>query len=94
MRYSTAMSIRIPTLAAMIAFSASVAPAAERAHGPVSAVRFNNGASGEVTVSARIIRTAARVGAGFAPPARMTARRTTVSAADGLFVPALVYDFE
>ena len=86
--------MRIPILAAMIAFSASAAPAAERAYGPVSLVRFEKGGLVEVTVRARIIRAVARVGAGLAPPAYMIARRTTVSAADGRLVPALVYDFE
>ena len=78
----------------MIACSASAAPAADRAPGPASVVRIDKIGLAEVTVRARIIRTAARVGAGLAPPAHMIARRTTVSAADGRLVPAMVYDFE
>ena len=99
MRYSAAMGMRIPVVAAMIAFSASAASAAERTDSPVSAVRFDIRASAHAyayaKVGGRIINTSARVGADLSPPApNMIARRTTVSAADGRFVPALVYDFE
>ena len=48
-----------------------------------------------MTVSARIVRASASVGAGLGPPAPgMVPRLTLVSAADGRAVPALVYDFE
>jgi hypothetical protein len=66
--------------------------------GAASAMRSTamraEGGSAIANVSARIIR-AAVVGEGRAAPAPlMVARRTTVSAADGSAVPALVYDFE
>lgn len=92
------MEILVPSLAALIAVSttAGVVPRGVQAYvsrSPVS--RFDHGASLDVIVRARIIRSSARVGAGLAPPMpRMVARRTTVSAADGRAVPALVYDFE
>jgi hypothetical protein len=57
--------------------------------------RFGGGASASATISARIIRGAARVGPGLGPPAHaMVPRRATLSAADGSPVAALVYDFE
>ena len=57
--------------------------------------RYASGGSAQATVSARIINASARVGDGLAPPLpRMVPRRTTVSAADGGSVAALVYDFE
>ena len=59
------------------------------------AIRFGQGASATATVSARIVRGAARVGPGLpAPAARMVARQATVTAADGSAVAALIYDFE
>lgn len=86
MRYFAAMMF-VPTLSALIA-SFAAAPQSP-------AVRHDTGPSVAVAVRARIIRSSARVGAGLAPPLpRMTPRRTTVSAADGRLVPALVYDFE
>jgi len=95
MRYFAAMAMLIPTMA-MIALSSAAAQGTERVERSVSpAMRFAQGPSVEVTIRARIIRSAARVGAGFAPAeARMVPRRTTVSAADGRLVPSLVYDFE
>ena len=92
------MEMLIPSLAALIAVSAPavVAPGAERAGGSRSpAIRYDIGSSAVIMVSARIIGASARVGAGRAPPLpRMVPRRTTVSAADGRPVAALVYDFE
>ena len=70
---------------AMAAVSATATPAR----------RIDAGSSATATVSARIISGSARIGAGFAPPlARMAPRPTTLSAADGRPVAALVYDFE
>jgi len=88
------MGMRIPVVAAMIAVLASAAPAAERVAGPSSAIRFDTRASAQATVGGRVINSSARVGADLAAPLNMIARRTTVSAADGSLVPALVYDFE
>ncbi|MDQ3074902.1 MAG: hypothetical protein M3Q88_04735 [Pseudomonadota bacterium] len=66
-----------------------------QAASPASAVRFDSGAALSVTVRARIIRASAIIGADHGPPApRMIPRRTTIIAADGRAVPALVYDFE
>ena len=97
------MGMRIPPLAALLglfsttATAAAAAPAvAQRVADSISpASRFDGGASASFTVSARIIRQSASVGAGRGPPApRMVPRAATVSAADGRAVPALVYDFE
>jgi hypothetical protein len=53
------------------------------------------GASAIATVSARIVRDSARIGAAFgAPAAGLVARPTTIATADGSAVPALVYDFQ
>ena len=92
------MEMHVPSLAALIAVAAPAAAArgADRA-GPSGspAIRFDSASSLQVTVGARIIGSSAKVGAGLAPPfRRMVPRRTTVSAADGRAVPALVYDFE
>jgi len=87
MVYLPAMAILVPTLAALIASfpGGSGSPVVRHVGGPAV----------EVTVRARIIRISASVGAGLAPPRPlMVPRRTTVSAADGRRVPALVYDFE
>ena len=82
--YARFMALLAPALASLIASSV---PAAD-------AVRFDPAAA-TVTVSARIIASSARVGAGLAPPRpRMVPRRATVSAADGQPVAALIYDFE
>ncbi|MGI8931418.1 MAG: hypothetical protein ACR2FK_03425 [Sphingomicrobium sp.] len=86
--------MRISLVAALIAVSASPATAAVRAASASSAVRFDTRASAQATVGGRIINSLARGGADQPPPANMTARNTTVSAADGRLVPALVYDFE
>jgi hypothetical protein len=57
--------------------------------------RAAGGASAIATVSVRILHAAAAVGEGRgAPGLLMVPCRTTVSAADGSPVPALVYDFE
>ena len=75
----------VPATAAGLRNDASRAPAQ----------RFTTGSSVSVTVSARIVRAAARVGHGLGPPAHaMVPRSTTVSAADGRSVAAIVYDFE
>ena len=85
MRYRAAMIMLVPALAAMVAMSAAPAPAR----------RYDAAASATATVSARIITGSARIGARFAPPMeRMAPRHTTLSAADGRPVAALVYDFE
>ncbi len=96
MRYFAAMAMFIPTMAAMIALSGAAAQGAERVEQSVaSATRFSQGSSAGATIGGRIIGSAVRVGAAFDPPeARMVPRLTTVSAADGRLVPALVYDFE
>ena len=94
------MDLLVPSLVALIASSA--APAANAVRGgdfarPTNspAMRHDNGSSATATISARIIRNSARIGAQHAPPlARMVPRPTTVSAADGRLVAALVYDFE
>ena len=85
MRYLVLMGMLVPVLAMMAVSAASASPATRAGSGP--SVTF--------TVSARIIGASASVGAGHAPPlARMVPRRTTVSAADGRPVRALIYDFE
>ena len=99
MGYFKSMDLLVPSLAALIASLAAPAATAARGAervGPSGspATRYDSGASATVTVSARILRSSARVGAGQAPPPRMVPRRTTVSAADGRLVAALVYDFE
>jgi len=102
MCYFPAMGMRVPPLAALMGLltTATAAPAAQplaqRGVDSTSpATRFEGGASATVTVSARIVRQSARVGAGRGPPApHMVPRKATVSAADGRAVPALVYDFE
>ena len=97
MRYFQVMEMLVPSLAALIAVSATAAPAPGSFAGASAstAIRHQSGASLEFTVSARIIRAWASIGAGFAPPAsRMVPRRTTITAADGRLVAALVYDFE
>ncbi len=89
------MGIGISIVAALIANSASVATAAGRTASTAYAVRFEKRTSATATIGGRIISDAARIGAKLAPPAaNMVARSTTVSAADGSLVPALVYDFE
>ena len=102
MRYFARMGRRVSSYAALLGLLslATASPAAPRAalrsvDSPSPATRFDGGVSATVTISARIIRHSARVGAGLAPPApRMVPRRAMVSAADGRPVPALVYDFE
>ena len=82
----------IPAFGVLLA--ATLQPNAASDVRPAAVTRFG-GASAVFTVSARIIRSSARVGAGLGAPARgMTPRRTLVSASDGSAVPALVYDFE
>lgn len=68
-----------------LAIAAQVRPIARRSAG---------GASATATISARIVSSSARVGAGLPPPANLVARAATVTAADGRAVPALIYDFE
>ena len=93
-RYFRAMAILIPTLT-LVAAALAVAAPGDSAVQRSPTVRAEGGASVAFTVSARIISASARVGAALGPPEpRMVARRTTVSAADGRAVPALVYDFE
>ena len=95
MRYLVSMGMRISIVAALIAVSASAATAAERTASADTALRFETRASARATVGGRIIKDYARVGAELPPPGvSMTARPTTVTAADGSLVPALVYDFE
>lgn len=88
------MGRRICIVAALIAVPASAATAAQRTTNADTAVRFDTRSSARAMVGGRIINSQARVGPGLPPPENMTARRTTVSAADGSLVPALVYDFE
>ena len=100
MRYFAAMGLFVPTLAMLIAVLPASAAAAAQASGRARessspAVRYDTGSSAHVIVRARIIRASASVGAGLAPPMpRMVPRHTTISAADGRRVAALVYDFE
>ena len=92
MRYFRVMEMLAPSLAALIAVSAASPPAGAARS---TVIRHQPGASLNFAVSARIIRSSARIGHGFAPPSpRMLPRRTTVTAADGRPVAALVYDFE
>ena len=100
MGYPIAMVTIVPLLAALfgsVATSAAALPVTvvgEAAAASSTATRFS-GASVAATVTARIVRTSARVGAGLGPPAPlMQPRNTTVTAADGAAIPALVYDFE
>ena len=97
------MGMRVPPLAALLgllSITATAAPAAQVSPQPGAdsispARRFEAGTSATVTVSARIVRRSAIIGPGRGPPAPgMVPRETTVSAADGRAVPALVYDFE
>ncbi len=85
------MAVTAPAMAAA-PFTATTL----RSDAPRSMVmRFGQGASASATISARIIRGAARVGPGLGPPGHaMVPRRATLSAADGSPVAALVYDFE
>jgi membrane associated rhomboid family serine protease len=93
MGYSPVMAMIVPALAALLAAAATPATA-PLAGASMASTRFT-GAAAVFSVSARIIRNSARVGAGFGPPRpAMQARATTVTAADGAAVPALVYDFE
>ena len=100
MRYLAGMGLLVPRLALGIAaFTATAAAAAPTAGGSIEtrspSSRYASGGSAQANVSARIINASARVGDGLAPPlTRMVPRRTTVSAADGSSVAALVYDFE
>lgn len=95
MRYPTAMALLMTFLVAMAAVPAAAGQDDRAAAAPAPALRYTDGASATATVSARIISAPARVGAGFGPPmARMEARRTFVSAADGRAVAAVIYDFE
>lgn len=95
MRYPTAMALLMTFLVAMAAVPAAAGQDDRAAAAPTPALRYTDGASASATVSARIISAPARVGAGFGPPmARMEARRTFVSAADGRAVAAVIYDFE
>jgi hypothetical protein len=92
MGYFSAMAVFVP----LLAFAALVAPTTDGAvrSGATTASRFS-GAAATVRISARIVRDAARIGERFgAPAANMVARRTTLAAADGTAVPALVYDFQ
>ena len=89
------MDMRISIVAALIALSASAATAAERTVTTDTAVRFETRVSARATARGRVISDYARVGAELSPPAaNMTPRSTTVTAADGSLVPAIVYDFE
>ena len=100
MRYVAFMGMMFPVTAALLvvaspAVGRAVTVAASDGGAPASALRFADGASASVTVSARIVRAAAIVGGDGAPPAPgMIARQATVTAADGRAVPALIYDFE
>jgi hypothetical protein len=95
--------MRVARLAALVGLfsitataALAAAPAAPRRTDSFSpATRFAGGATATATVTARIIRQSASVGGGRGPPAPlMAARATSVTAADGRVVPALVYDFE
>jgi hypothetical protein len=89
--------MRFSIFAAVIAASASAATAtaAERTVSTETAVRFDTRVSAQATARGRVISDYARVGAELpAPGTNMTARSTTVTAADGTLVPALVYDYE
>ena len=86
------MVIIVPALVALAALSTT---GTRGAPAPSPTLRYDAGATASVTVRARIVRASARVGPNFAAPlSRMAPRRTTVSAADGRPVAALVYDFE
>ena len=92
-RYPVAMAMFVSTLSLLAAAATAPplgAPVAQRS----PTVRAEGGAV-SFTVSARIVSASASIGAAFGPPGPcMVARRTTVSAADGRLVAALVYDFE
>jgi hypothetical protein len=95
MRYLPGMGMRTFIVAAVIAVSASAATAAERTVSTETAVRFDTRVSAQATARGRVISDYARVGAELpAPGTNMTARSTTVTAADSKLVPAIVYDFE
>jgi hypothetical protein len=89
------MDMRLSIFAVLIAVTASAATAAERTVSTETAVRFDRRVSAQATARGRVISDYARVGAELpAPGTNMTARPTTVTAADGTLVPAIVYDFE
>ncbi len=93
MRYSVAMIMLVSLSAALMMAAAPAAQGLGTSRSP--AFRFEGGASASVTISARIVRHSARIGASLGPPAaRMVPRPTYVSAVDGRPVPALVYDYE
>ena len=85
------VAVTAPVTAAAPSFAETLRSEAARS----MPTRFGQGASASATISARIIRASASVGHGLGPPAHaMVPRRTTLSAADGSPVAALVYDFE
>ena len=99
MRYFRRMAaLSLLLMSAAAALSAPSTATVRQAGLPVTATASSatrTGASAIATVSARIVRDSARIGAAFgAPAAGMVARPTTIAAADGSAVPALVYDFQ
>ena len=99
MRYLCPMAMSaypVLTLFASLAASAPAAPPTVLAvRADMSTVTRFTGASASATVSARIIRSVARVGHDLGPPrSRMVPRTARVIAADGRPVAALIYDFE
>jgi hypothetical protein len=93
MGYFLAMAV-FASLLALAALTAPTTGDGAIRSGGATVTRFS-GASATVRISARIVRDSASIGASFGPPApNMVARRTSLAAADGTAVPALVYDFQ
>ena len=100
------MDMIVLSMAALAALAPSSPPAPSSAFGaapihasalavaPSTAQRSPGGATAVATVSVRIISDSARIGPGAPPLPDMTPRASTIAAADGSQVAALIYDFE
>ena len=88
-----------------VAGLAALAPPPAVASSAIGSASFNSalsaparrspgGASATITVSVTITSNAARIGHGAPPAAGMIPRVSTIAAADGRPVDALIYDFE
>lgn len=99
------MDIIVLSIAALAALASSSPPALSSAFGaaPIhastlagapSTAQRSPGAMAVATVTVRIISDSARIGPGAPPLPDMTPRASTIAAADGSQVAALIYDFE
>lgn len=96
------MEMIVLPMSVLAAIAMSAPPAAPARNG-LAAVPASGGAAGArsrgaeatATITARVLSSSARVGAGLGPPLpAMTPRPATITAADSSQVDALVYDFE